>query len=91
MAKKVALSKHDSHRPYLSCKLVQKKLGFHRRHCPYRHVNVSSFTISMASPERTIGSQCYKFAKQVPKEVLEGYFHDGEPDNLPELHCGIGK
>lgn len=42
MAEKVALSKHDSHRPYLSRMLVQKKLEY-RRHCPYGHVNISSF------------------------------------------------
>jgi hypothetical protein len=74
MAEKVAPSKNDLHRLYLSCKLAQKKLEYRRRHCPYRHINVSSFTISMASPERAIGSQCYKFAKQMPKEVLEGNF-----------------
>jgi hypothetical protein len=45
MAEKVALSNHDSHRPYLSCKLVQKKLEYHRCHCLCRHVNVSSFAI----------------------------------------------
>src|SRR5271155_2623861 len=92
MAEKVALSKHDSHRPYLGCKLVQKKLECHCCHCPYRHVNVSSFLqYRWQVLSERLGSQCYKFAKQVPKEVLEENFHGGEPDNLPELHRGIRK
>jgi hypothetical protein len=92
MAEKVTHSEHDSHRPSLSCKLVQKKLEYRRRrHCPYRHINVSSLTISMVSPERAIGSPMLQVRGASAEGSHRGKLPLSGARNLPEPHCGIGK